>query len=291
MLRRTRHVILDSAAVVAEESREPVDVWSERLLRTSGYERSGFADGFDANRPSPPAALFDILCLEAQAQRPRLVVDLGSGTGLSTRPWAGRADEVVGVEASPEMRERAEEATSAENVRFVQAYAQATGLPDGAADIVTCSQALHWMEPQATLAEVARILRPGGVFAAYDYDWPPVVHWEVEAAFAEMLQRAWVERSTDRDRMRYSKDGHLDRIEQSGHFRYAREIVLQSCERGSAERIVGMALSLGPMTVMLQSGTTEEEIGLDILRETARRALGDREVDIYLGYRVRLGIR
>src|SRR3954470_16097163 len=106
MLRRTRHVILDSAAVVAEESREPVDAWSERLLRTSGYERSGFADGFDANRPSPPAAVLDILCLEAQSQRPRLVVDLGSGTGLSTRPWAGRADEVVGVEASPEMRKR-----------------------------------------------------------------------------------------------------------------------------------------------------------------------------------------
>ena len=40
--------------------------------------------------------------------RPRLVVDLGSGTGLSTRVWADRADEVVGVEASPEMREQAE---------------------------------------------------------------------------------------------------------------------------------------------------------------------------------------
>ena len=93
------------------------------------------------------------------------------------------------------------------------------------------------------------------------------------------------------DRMRYSKDGHLDRIKQSGHFRYAREVVLQSRERGTAERIVGMALSLGPLTVMLRTGTSEEEIGLEALRETARRALGDREVDIYLGYRVRLGIR
>ena len=40
------------------------------------------------------------------------------------------------------------------------------------ADIVTCSQSFHWMEPEPTLAEIARILRPGGVFAAYDYDWP-----------------------------------------------------------------------------------------------------------------------
>ena len=276
---------------MTEYSRELIDQWSERLLRTSGYERSGFAEGFDANRPSPPADLLDVLCVEAQAERPVLVVDLGSGTGLSTRPWAERADEVVGVEASPEMREQAEAATAAGNVRFVQAYAQATGLPDGVADIVTCSQAFHWMEPEPTLAEAARILRPGGLFAAYDYDWPPVVHWEVEAAFEEMLRRGRVGRRPDGDRMRYSKDGHLNRIKASGHFRYAREIVLQSHERGTAGRIVGMALSLGPLTVQLQNGTTEEEIGLADLRAKAERALGDREVDIYLGYRVRLGVR
>jgi len=46
----------------------------------------------------------------------------------------------------------------------------ATDLPDGCADIVTCSQSLHWMVPESTFAEVARILRPGGVFATYDYD-------------------------------------------------------------------------------------------------------------------------
>ena len=276
---------------MTEDSRELVDQWSERLLRSSGYEKSGFAADFDANRPSPPAVLFDLLCLEAQTERPRLVVDLGSGTGLSTRLWAERAEEVIGVEASREMREQAEAATSAENVRFVHAYAQATGVPDAAADIVTCSQALHWMEPEPTFAEAARILRPGGVFAAYDYDWPPVVHWEIEAAFEEMLRLGRVGRRPDRGIMRYTKESHLDRIKASGHFRYAREIVLHSRERGGAARIVGMALSLGPLTVMLRTGTTEEEIGVEALRETADRVLGDREVDVYLGYRVRLGVR
>lgn len=276
---------------MTEDSRELIDQWSEALLGSSGYEKSGFAAGFDANRPSPPTILFDILCLEAQAERPRLVVDLGSGTGLSTRPWADRADEVVGVEASPEMREQAEAATAAGNVRFVQAYAQATGLPDGLADIVTCSQALHWMEPGPTLAEAARILRPGGVFAAYDYDWPPIVHWEIEAAFEEMLRRLRVGRRPDGGRMRYAKEGHLERIKSSGHFRYARELVLHSAERGGAERVVGMALSLGPLTVALQNGTTEEELGVTALRETAERVLGGREEDIYLGYRVRLGVK
>ena len=169
---------------------------------------------------------------------------------------------------------------------FLYAYRYTRGVADR-----DPFKAFHWMEPEPTLAEAARILRPGGLFAAYDYDWPPVVHWEVEAAFEEMLRRGRVGRRPDGDRMRYSKDGHLDRIKASGHFRYAREIVLQSHERGTAGRIVGMALSLGPLTVQLQNGTTEEEIGLADLRATAERVLRDRELDIYLGYRVRLGVR
>jgi ubiquinone/menaquinone biosynthesis C-methylase UbiE len=259
-------------------------------LRGSGYGRTGFAEAFDRNRPSTPEALLDVLCLEAQVERPRFVVDLGSGTGLSTRVWAERADEVVGVEASPEMRRRAEEATSAGNVRFVEAYAQATGLPDAAADIVTCSQSFHWMEPVATLAEVARILRPGGVFAAYDYDWPPVVHPDVEAAFEELVRRLGMRRALE-GQPRHTKDLHLDRMRESGHFRFVREVVLHSRERGGAERIVGMALSLGPLSVLLTEGASEEELGLAQLREAAAAALGHREVDLFLGYRVRLAVK
>jgi SAM-dependent methyltransferase len=284
---------------LTEYSEDLIEHYSERLLRTSGYEGDGFAAGYDSHRPSPPPALLDVLCLEAQVERPRIVVDLGSGTGLSTRAWADRADEVVGVEASPEMVAQAE-ATTSQNlqqavakslggVRFVQAFAQETGLPDGVADVVTCSQSFHWMEPEPTLAEAARILRPGGVFAAYDYDWPPVVHPDVESAFEEMIQRVGLRRPL-RGQPRHTKDMHLDRIRESGHFRYAREIVLHSRESGSAERIVGMALSLGPMTVMLKEGVSEEEIGLAALREAVASALGDREVEMFLGYRVRLGV-
>jgi SAM-dependent methyltransferase len=273
---------------------------SEHLIEQSGYAAEGFASGYDSHRPSPPRALLDILCLEAQVERPGLVVDLGSGTGLSTRAWADRAEQVVGVEASPEMRAQAEATTfqtlqqtvakSLRGVRFVQAFAQATGLPDGMADIVTCSQSFHWMEPEPTLAEAARILRPGGVFAAYDYDWPPVVHWEVEAAFEEMVQRLGMRRAL-RGQRRHTKDMHLERIRGSGHFRYTREITLHSRERGSAERIVGMAHSLGPLAVMLKEGVSEEDIGLAALRQTAARTLGEREVEMIFGYRVRLGVR
>jgi len=128
------------------------------------------------------------------------------------------------------------------------------------------------------------------VFAAYDYDWPPVVDWEVEAAFDEVIRRVRAGRAPDGRGMRYSKEGHLERIKASGHFRYAREIVFHSPDRADAQRIIGMALSLGPLTVLLNDGLSEEEAGLTALREAANRALGDREAEIFIGYRIRLGI-
>src|SRR6476660_7622425 len=68
----------------------------------------GFADVYDAFRPRPPLALLDILTQLVQAPQPALVVDLGSGTGLSTVIWAERAAAVVGVEPSADMRRQAE---------------------------------------------------------------------------------------------------------------------------------------------------------------------------------------
>jgi SAM-dependent methyltransferase len=275
---------------VTDYSADLIEHYSGLLIQRSGYTNPEFPGGYDANRPSPPAALLDVLCLEAQVERPRLVVDLGSGTGLSTRVWADRAEEVVGVEATAEMRARAEHATVAPNVRYVQAYAQETGLPGGVADIVTASQSFHWMEPEPTLAEATRILRPGGVFAAYDYDWPPVCNWEVEQAFGEMQRRVSKARGIS-SKLRYDKSEHLARMEASGHFRFTREVALHSRERGGADRIVGMALSLGPLVVLLDGGLSEEDLGLAQLRETAARAFGDREVDWFMSYRVRLGVK
>ena len=136
---------------------------------------------------------------------PALVVDLGSGTGLSTRVWADRADEVVGVEASEQMRVRAEEATAAANVRFVQAFARRR--PASRTRRPTSSRARSpftgW-SPSRRWPRSRGSSGPGGVFAAYDYDWPPVVHWEVERAFDDLVKRLGEHRGEKR-RPRYGE--------------------------------------------------------------------------------------
>jgi SAM-dependent methyltransferase len=254
----------------------------------------GFAEHYDRFRPRPPLAIGDLLIQLSRSPRPK-VVDPGSGTGLSTLIWANRAAEVIGVEPGAGMRaQAARRAAGAANVRFVDGLATRTGLPDRFADIVTCSQALHWMEPDATFAEVARILRDGGVFAAYDCDWPPTLNWEAEDAYNACIASA---RAIERER-RFSpqvrvwaKEGHLERIRQSGRFRYAREVVLHHVEEGGAERLVGLALSQGEIQTLLKHGVSEDQIGITALREAARRTLGDAVVPWYWSYRVRMGVK
>ena len=170
--------------------------------------------------------LLDLLCRYARAERPELIVDLGCGTGLSTRAWSERAERVVGIEPNPAMLAAAEDAPG---VEYREAYAHATGLPAGTADIVTASQSLHWMEPEPTFAEAARLLRHGGVFAAYDYDWRPTVDPELDQAFFEYHARrreTRARRGIQQGADRWAKHEHLDRMRSSGRFRFCREFLL-----------------------------------------------------------------
>jgi SAM-dependent methyltransferase len=263
-----------------------MSVFSQELIGRSGYLNEGFADVYDRYRPSPPREVLDVLTVVAGVERPRLVVDLGCGTGLATRAWAERAGQVVGVEPNPRMLERARRVTDQPNVRYVEAYGADTSLPDGRADLVTSFQSFHWMEPQPVLAEAARILRDGGVFAACDYDVPPFVEPEVDAAFAALLQA----RREARERLgipagatTWPKDRHLDEIRASGRFCYARELLADGWRETDAERVIGLAESIGALR-----HHPPEHLQL---RETANRVLGDRTWRQLLCYRIRIGIK
>ncbi len=116
--------------------------------------------------------------------------------------------------------------------------AQRTDLPDAVVDIVTCSQSLHHLELESTLREVARVLKPGGVFAAYDYDRPPTVHPDAERALAEFLDRARGlrrSRGIASGREQWDKADHLARLQRSGIFRSAEEMVLQTPQAAGSE--------------------------------------------------------
>lgn len=255
---------------------------------------TGFADLYDKYRPAPPDVLADLLTRIANAPRPALIVDLGSGTGLSTRYWADKADQVIGVEPTKDMRAQAEVQTEAKNVIYREGFSHQTGLPAHCTQIVTCSQSLHWMEPQSTFEEATRILVTGGVFAAYDYDWPPTTgNWEADAAYEECMAKVHeLEKGYDNPDpvQRWGKSQHLVRMKKSGCFRYTKEIVIHQIESGNAERLEGILLSQGSLMTLLKAGLNESQIGLDIFRQKVRQALGAESRPWYWCSRVRIGV-
>lgn len=264
-----------------------VDEELRSRLERSGYDGVGFADDYDRYRPRPPSVLFELLPALAGAARPRVVVDLGSGTGLSARAWAGIADQVVGVEPNPAMRAFASRASNETNVRYVDASSYATGLRPESVDIVTAAQSIQWMRPKDLFSEVGRILRPGGVFCAFNYFVFQTPAWEASSAFEFVQQRKHELRiqlglqdaSTDPPTLSWLTESHA--------FREARELVVHGIEEGDGVRLVGFALSEGSMRSLLNAGATEADVGLERLREVA--ATMPEPVPWWIGYRVWIG--
>jgi len=124
-----------------------------------GFSRS--ADAYDRARPDYPAAAVAWLAERLGLRPGRTVVDLAAGTGKLTRPLAATGAEVVAIEPVAEMRARIGDAAA----RSLDGTAEAIPLADASADAVTVAQAFHWFDGPAALAEIHRVLRPGGALA------------------------------------------------------------------------------------------------------------------------------
>ncbi len=100
------------------------------------------------------------------------VVEVGAGNGLNFPHYPPQVEEVLAVEPEPYLRERAREAAAgaAVSVRVVDGLAERLPLEDGSVDAGVFSLVLCSVPSQAAaLAELRRVLRPGGELRFYEH--------------------------------------------------------------------------------------------------------------------------
>jgi SAM-dependent methyltransferase len=117
-------------------------------------------------RPGYPPEVLELFRTEMRLTSESILADIGSGTGLSTKPFLESGNKVYGVEPNASMREAAEEYLAA-FPKFVshEGTAEDTKLGDATVDFVIAAQAFHWFDPEKTRNEFKRILKPGGFIA------------------------------------------------------------------------------------------------------------------------------
>ncbi|MFE6978001.1 class I SAM-dependent methyltransferase [Streptomyces sp. NPDC057682] len=134
------------------------------------------AADYAANRPSYPAGLLD--AIEEITGFPLAgarVADIGAGTGLGTRLLRARGAHVVAVEPGPGMA--AQFRLDLPGVPLVLGDGDRLPLASASVDLITYAQAWHWTDPDRSVPEALRVLRPGGALALWWNDSDASVPW------------------------------------------------------------------------------------------------------------------
>lgn len=161
-------------------------------------------DAYSRYRPTYPQEVFDLLKSRCGLETPRRVADVGSGTGILTRPFLERGHTVFAVEPNKAMR-RAAERTLAGSDSFysVDGAAEATSLPDDSIHLIVSGQAFHWFDLDQAHREFGRILKPGGWVAILWND-----RRKTSTPFLRGYEELLIRHGTDYQQVDHTRLGH-----------------------------------------------------------------------------------
>ncbi|XVQ10480.1 class I SAM-dependent methyltransferase [Spirillospora sp. CA-255316] len=155
---------------------EPEPHRHRRMAESFGVD----TERYDRTRPAYPDALVERI---VAASPGRDVLDVGCGTGIAARQFQAAGCAVLGVEPDARMADHARRGGLEVEVATFEDWD-----PAGREfDAVVAGTAWHWVDPVAGAAKAARVLRPGGLFAAFwhVFQLPP----DVAEAFATVYRR------------------------------------------------------------------------------------------------------
>lgn len=142
-------------------------------------------------RPGYPDSMLTALDERIDLSKIKNIADIGSGTGLSSKPFLNQLMKVFAVEPNDEMR-KAAESIFKDNNNFISVKGDSvnTNLPDKSVDLIFCGQSFHWFDLKKTKLEFNRILKSEGhiVLAWNERDIESPLQNEYESILLDNIQ-------------------------------------------------------------------------------------------------------
>lgn len=119
-------------------------------------------------RPDYPAALLSWIGQTARLEQGSVVVDVGCGTGISSRQLAAKGWRVIGVDPNLEMLEAAREDSAGLGIDYVRSDAETLAIPLDRCDAIVGGQAFHWFDLGRALPRFRALLQGGPAIAFWN---------------------------------------------------------------------------------------------------------------------------
>jgi SAM-dependent methyltransferase len=242
---------------------------------------SKFADvaaAYERGRADYEPAVVGALAAELGLGRGDRVLDLAAGTGKLTRALLGWGLDVTAVEPQASLREVLADGVGSE--RVIEGVAEAIPLPDRSVRAVTVADGFHWFDAATALAEIERVLEPGGGLAilASMPDWSGA-SWADE--LGQMIERLRPEHPF------FDGPSWQEAVREAGGWSETRQVRVTTSRPARPERIVDFLNSMSWVAAMpeeqraamlaeaaelIEAGETPAELGVHVVIGLASRS-------------------
>jgi len=195
------------------------------------------AEAYDRGRPTYPAEAVAWLA----GGEAKVVLELAAGTGKLTRELVDQGHAVFATEPDEAMLEVLRERVPEVSAKV--ATAESIPANDRSVDVVVVAQAFHWFDHDVALAEIARVLKPGGHLALVWNSRDERIPWV--RRMGDILGRQDLDTSS------------ADHLVQSEHFGFVEEATFKHWQEVNRETILDLARSRSTVTTMGEADREE----------------------------------
>ncbi len=153
------------------------------------------AEVYDRIRPDYPPEIFDAILSYQSLNSGSMVLEIGLGTGLATKPFLQTGCRLIGVEPGENLTQIAlRKFQSYSNFSVCTQRLQEYGCPDESFDLIYAATSFHWLPEEYGYKRVFSLLKKGGAFARFRYHAlydksRPELTDEIQACYKECMQR------------------------------------------------------------------------------------------------------